>query len=126
MLTAAIGNIAAYRGGAVFWSLLGRSGHRPESKPTGSVENDPLPTSSVPAKCSQSFTLGESIMVAYVIADTDIHDHKTYDEYKRQVLPIIANVPPNTPHAGGKPGTAKTRILITYVVEKGKPLASPA
>jgi len=29
-------------------------------------------------------------MAAYVIADTDIHDHKTYDEYKRQVLPIIA------------------------------------
>jgi quercetin dioxygenase-like cupin family protein len=35
-------------------------------------------------------------------------------------------VPPNTPHAGGKPGTAKSRLLITYVVEKGKPLASPA
>ena len=35
-------------------------------------------------------------------------------------------IPPNTPHAGGKPGTAKSRILITYVVEKGKPLASPA
>jgi quercetin dioxygenase-like cupin family protein len=35
-------------------------------------------------------------------------------------------VPASTPHAGGKPGTAKTRILITYVVEKGKPLASPA
>ena len=35
-------------------------------------------------------------------------------------------IPPNTPHAGGKAGTAKTRILITYVVEKGKPLASPA
>lgn len=35
-------------------------------------------------------------------------------------------IPPNTPHAGGKPGTAKTRVLITYVVEKGKPLASPA
>jgi quercetin dioxygenase-like cupin family protein len=35
-------------------------------------------------------------------------------------------IPPATPHAGGKPGTAKTRILITYVVEKGKPLASPA
>ena len=35
-------------------------------------------------------------------------------------------IPPNTPHAGGKPGTAKTKILITYVVEKGKPLASPA
>ena len=35
-------------------------------------------------------------------------------------------VPPNTPHAGGKAGAAKTRVLITYVVEKGKPLASPA
>jgi quercetin dioxygenase-like cupin family protein len=35
-------------------------------------------------------------------------------------------VPPATPHAGGKPGTAKSRVLITYVVEKGKPLASPA
>jgi quercetin dioxygenase-like cupin family protein len=35
-------------------------------------------------------------------------------------------VPAATPHAGGKPGTAKTRVLITYVVEKGKPLASPA
>jgi uncharacterized protein (DUF1330 family) len=29
-------------------------------------------------------------MPAYVIADTDIRDHKTYDEYKRQVLPMIA------------------------------------
>jgi len=35
-------------------------------------------------------------------------------------------IPAGTPHAGGMPGTAKTRILITYVVEKGKPLASPA
>jgi quercetin dioxygenase-like cupin family protein len=35
-------------------------------------------------------------------------------------------IPPETPHAGGKPGDAKSRILITYVVEKGKPLASPA
>ena len=35
-------------------------------------------------------------------------------------------IPPETPHAGGKPGAAKSRILITYVVEKGKPLASPA
>jgi quercetin dioxygenase-like cupin family protein len=35
-------------------------------------------------------------------------------------------IPPGTPHAGGKPGDAKSRILITYVVEKGKPLASPA
>ena len=35
-------------------------------------------------------------------------------------------IPPHTPHAGGKPGSAKTRVLITYVLEKGKPLASPA
>jgi quercetin dioxygenase-like cupin family protein len=35
-------------------------------------------------------------------------------------------IPTATPHAGGKPGAAKSRILITYVVEKGKPLASPA
>src|SRR5205085_10115034 len=35
-------------------------------------------------------------------------------------------IPPDTAHAGGKPGDAKTRVLITYVVEKGKPLASPA
>lgn len=35
-------------------------------------------------------------------------------------------IPPDTPHAGGTAGTAKSRILITYVVQKGKPLASPA
>src|SRR6476660_9060461 len=35
-------------------------------------------------------------------------------------------IPPETQHAGGKPGDAKPRMLITYVVEKGKPLASPA
>jgi len=35
-------------------------------------------------------------------------------------------IPPETPHAGGAPGSAKSRILITYVVEKGKLLASPA
>ena len=35
-------------------------------------------------------------------------------------------IPAETPHAGGKPGDAKTRVLITYIVEKGKPLASPA
>jgi quercetin dioxygenase-like cupin family protein len=35
-------------------------------------------------------------------------------------------IPPETPHAGGKPGDTKTRVLITYVVEKGKPIASPA
>ena len=34
-------------------------------------------------------------------------------------------IPPNTPHAGGTAGSAKTRLIITYVVEKGKPLASP-
>jgi quercetin dioxygenase-like cupin family protein len=31
-----------------------------------------------------------------------------------------------TPHAGGKPSDKTTRIASTYVVEKGKPLASPA
>ena len=35
-------------------------------------------------------------------------------------------IAPATPHAGGAAATAKTRILITYVVQKGKPLASPA
>jgi quercetin dioxygenase-like cupin family protein len=35
-------------------------------------------------------------------------------------------VPPETPHAGGKNGDKKARIAITYVVEKGKPLASLA
>jgi len=36
------------------------------------------------------------------------------------------HIPPETPHAGGKPGDARTVILVTYVLEKGKPLASPA
>lgn len=35
-------------------------------------------------------------------------------------------VPPNTPHAGGKPSSSKTRLMVNYIVEKGKPLASPA
>jgi quercetin dioxygenase-like cupin family protein len=35
-------------------------------------------------------------------------------------------VPAGTPHAGNKNGDAKTKILSTYIVEKGKPLASPA
>ena len=35
-------------------------------------------------------------------------------------------IPPDTPHAGGAAATTKSRVLITYVVEKGKPLASPA
>src|ERR1700722_20000798 len=30
-------------------------------------------------------------------------------------------IPPETPHAGGKSGDAASRLLITYVVEKGKP-----
>jgi quercetin dioxygenase-like cupin family protein len=35
-------------------------------------------------------------------------------------------VPAATPHAGAKNGDAKAVIVSTYVVEKGKPLASPA
>src|SRR5579859_5530052 len=35
-------------------------------------------------------------------------------------------VPANTPHAGGKNGDKKSHIISTYIVEKGKPLASPA
>jgi quercetin dioxygenase-like cupin family protein len=35
-------------------------------------------------------------------------------------------IPPETPHAGGKPPTAKTRLMINYIVQKGKPLATPA
>ncbi len=35
-------------------------------------------------------------------------------------------VPAETPHAGAKNGDTKLRITSTYVVEKGRPLASPA
>ncbi|MFE1600109.1 cupin domain-containing protein [Methylobacterium sp. ID0610] len=35
-------------------------------------------------------------------------------------------VPPNTPHAGARSGGTRVRITSTYVVETGKPLASPA
>ena len=35
-------------------------------------------------------------------------------------------VPPETPHAGAPNGPQKTTVVSTYVVEKGKPLASPA
>jgi quercetin dioxygenase-like cupin family protein len=35
-------------------------------------------------------------------------------------------IPPETPHAGGKPGETKSRLLVTYIVEKDKPLAKPA
>ena len=34
-------------------------------------------------------------------------------------------VPTGTPH-GGKNGNKPTTLAVTYVVEKGKPLASPA
>jgi quercetin dioxygenase-like cupin family protein len=35
-------------------------------------------------------------------------------------------VPVGRPHAGAKNGPEKTIVVSTYVVEKGKPLASPA
>jgi len=35
-------------------------------------------------------------------------------------------VPVATPHAGAKNGDTKTVIVSTYVIEKGKPLATPA
>jgi quercetin dioxygenase-like cupin family protein len=35
-------------------------------------------------------------------------------------------IPPETPHAGGAPTAETSKIMITYIVEKGKPLASPA
>jgi quercetin dioxygenase-like cupin family protein len=31
-------------------------------------------------------------------------------------------IPPETPHAGGKPPTENVHIMINYIVEKGKPL----
>ena len=35
-------------------------------------------------------------------------------------------VPVATPHAGAKTGDTRTVVVSTYVVEKDKPLASPA
>jgi quercetin dioxygenase-like cupin family protein len=35
-------------------------------------------------------------------------------------------IPAGTPHAGGKPSETKVRLATTYVVEKDKPLVSPA
>lgn len=35
-------------------------------------------------------------------------------------------VPATTPHGGGVATTEQTRLLITYIVEKDKPLTSPA
>jgi len=37
----------------------------------------------------------------------------------------VFQVPPETPHAGGKPLETKTRVLINYIVEKDKPLMKP-
>jgi quercetin dioxygenase-like cupin family protein len=34
-------------------------------------------------------------------------------------------IPAETPHAGGKPGDTKTRLLTNYIVEKDKPLVKP-
>jgi quercetin dioxygenase-like cupin family protein len=34
-------------------------------------------------------------------------------------------VPPNTPHNATNNGTANAAIIATYIVEKGKPLATP-
>ena len=31
-------------------------------------------------------------------------------------------IPPETPHAGGKPPAENVHIMINYIVEKGKPL----
>jgi len=35
-------------------------------------------------------------------------------------------IPANTPHAGGKNGDKKSRIVATYILGKDKPIASPA
>lgn len=35
-------------------------------------------------------------------------------------------VPPETAHAGGPANASKIRLISTFVVEKGKPLATPA
>jgi quercetin dioxygenase-like cupin family protein len=35
-------------------------------------------------------------------------------------------IAPEVPHAGGKPSAVKAKLIVNYIVEKGKPLASPA
>jgi len=35
-------------------------------------------------------------------------------------------IPPETPHAGGKPSDVKAKLNVTYIVDKSKPLATPA
>jgi quercetin dioxygenase-like cupin family protein len=34
-------------------------------------------------------------------------------------------IPPETPHAGGKPFTENAHLMVNYIVEKGKPLVKP-
>jgi len=34
-------------------------------------------------------------------------------------------IPPETPHAGGKASDENVRLMINYIVEKGKPLSKP-
>jgi quercetin dioxygenase-like cupin family protein len=55
-----------------------------------------------------------------------------FEEFAVQGQPSMApkagdgfTVAANTPH-GGRNGPRPTKIVVTYVVEKGKPLASPA
>ena len=36
------------------------------------------------------------------------------------------NVPPGVPHSAKNPGTKPAKLIATFVVEKDKPLASPA
>ncbi len=59
------------------------------------------------------------ILEGEIVLDVDGQPTKTYktgDAYQ---------VPTGVVH-GGKNGAARTRFVSTYVVEKGKPLASPA
>jgi len=35
-------------------------------------------------------------------------------------------IPPETAHAGGKPSDVRSKIVVNYIVQKGKPLATPA
>jgi len=39
---------------------------------------------------------------------------------------VAFQVPAYTPHAGGKPADTDVKLVNTYVLEKGKPFASPA
>ena len=56
-------------------------------------------------------------MPAYVIADTHITDHKTYDDYKRQVAPQIAKFGNHHYHIAKKVDDGRTRVAITLLSE---------